>query len=54
MPHEINALQEQLVGFINDEIINPTGEFHEIGSSFSLLSTHKKGQSSDPSVHKKS
>ena len=44
MPHEINALQEQLVGFINDEIINPTGEFHEIGLSLSLPSTHKRAE----------
>ena len=27
----IKAVQEQLMGFIMDEIVNPSGEFHDNG-----------------------
>jgi hypothetical protein len=30
----IKAVQEQLCGFLMDEVINPKGEFHDDGSTY--------------------
>ena len=44
LPHKdfITAVQEQLMGFINEEVLNPDGEFYYDGSS----TIHNGGPSS--------
>lgn len=38
MPTErIKAVQEQLCGFLMDEVVDPKGEFHDDGSHFEPL-----------------
>ena len=43
LPHKdfITAVQEQLMGFINEEVLNPDGEFYYDGSTI-----HNVGPSS--------